>query len=261
VSHRLSFSRLLPCVWWARPDVDCPDDPPGEKAQIGTCTHGLGDEHLTGRPFDRTKHTPRVVAEALSIFNGPLKSWLDTWKAQPGEKIVEGRLRYDTETGRAFPTPRRGEDGYTRPSETQLTGEIDLVTIYPDESLAEIVDLKTGQKRNSNESQLRGYSVVVKARYGVKRVRSSFLYARKTKLDLEPWIEMDEDDLDAEAGKLRRTLRTLPQASPMKGDHCYRCPLGQKRFTTCPKWQVDERYIPDPATEARLYDDETHLAF
>ncbi len=260
MSHRLSFSRLLPCVWWARPDVDCPDDPPGEKAQIGTCVHGLSEEHLTGKVFDRTKHTMQVLTQALDIFKN-LKPWLDTWKAQPGQKIVEGRLRYDTEDGRAFPTPRRGEDGYTRPGDSQLTGEIDLVTIYPNEELAEVIDLKTGQKRNSNESQLRGYSVVVKARYGVKHVRSAFLYARKTKLDLEPWMEMDEDALDAEAGKLRRTLRTLPQAKPVKGDHCYRCPLGKSRFGYCPEWVVDDRYAPDPIAEAQLYDDNARLAF
>lgn len=256
MSHRLSFSRRLPCLWWARPDVDCPDDPPGEKAQIGNCTHALTDEYLTGKTFDRTKYTPHVLAEALSIFNGPLKAWLDTWREQPGQKVVEGRLRYDAEEGRAFPTPRRDEPGYTRPDAMQMTGEIDLVTIYPNEDRAEVIDLKTGQKRYTNESQIRGYSVVVRSRYGVKNVRAAFLYAKKTKLSLDPWTEMDEDALDAEAGKIRRELRTLPQAEPVRGDHCYRCPLGKNRFGRCPEWPENEYREPDPpvyADDVRLF--------
>lgn len=256
-AHRLSFSRLLGCLWWARGDVECPDDPPGEKARIGTVVHRLSQEHLVGVPFDRSKVGLKELAEALSIFNGPLKGWLDAWLASPGEHHVEERLRYDAEDDRVFVVPRREDPAYAPPSAMQMTGELDLVTVLPEH--IEVVDLKTGQERNSNESQLTGYSVVAARKWNRPLVKSAFLYARKTKVKLTPWIEMDVDAIDAEAGKLRRTLRTLPQAERVKGDHCYRCPMGPRRGgppSRCPSWQDD--YSPAPV-EARLLDDDVRL--
>lgn len=260
-AHRLSFSRLLPCLWWARGDVECPDDPPGEKARIGTCVHSLAEEHLTGVPFDRSKVALKELAEALSIFNGPLKAWLDAWKISPGEHAVEARLRYDSDDDIVFPVPRRNDPSYEPPGAMQLTGELDLVTVLSD--AIEVIDLKTGQKRNSNESQLTGYSVVAARRWNRPVVRSAFLYARKTKVELTPWIEMNTDALDAEAGKLRRALRTLPQATRVKGDHCWRCPMGPRRGgapSKCPEWQ--DEYSPPPVSdphESRLYADDVRL--
>lgn len=261
-SHRLSLSRLLPCLYWARADVDCHDDPPGPKARIGTLTHGLSAEHSgLWQPFDRSKANPHELAEALSIFNGPLKGWIDAWVASPGEHFVEARIRYDADEDRVFHVPRRDEPGYSPPGAMQVTGELDFVTVTDD--AIEVIDLKTGQKANSLESQLRGYSILAQRKWRRPVVRSAFLYARKTKVEPTPWLSMDVDAIDAEAGKLRRSLRTLPTSEPTKGEHCYRCPMGPRRGagrpSPCPEWQRDE-YVPaDPP--AGLYDDEARLLF
>jgi hypothetical protein len=259
--HRLSLSRILPCLWWARADVDCPDDPPGEKARIGTCVHGLTEERCGGRTLDRSAFSPREIAGALTIFSGPLTPWIDTWLASPGEHIVEARLRYDAEEDRVFEAPRRGAPNYTRPGPMQATGELDFVTVLPD--AIEVIDLKTGQKGNSLESQLRAYAVLAQRKWNRPVVRSAFLYARQTKIELTPWITLDADAVDAEAGSLRRALRTLPTAERKRGDHCYRCPMGPRRGSgrpaPCPSWQTD--YVPPESPPASLYDDNAPLTF
>jgi hypothetical protein len=245
-AHRLSFSRLLPCLWWARGDVECPDDPPGEKARIGTIVHRLSEEYSgLGRPFDRSKVDLHELTKALVIFNGPLKGWIDAWKASPGEHFVEARIRYDADADTVFEAPRRDDPNYAPPGAMEMTGELDFTTVLPD--AVETVDLKTGKKENSLETQLRGYSVLAARKWGRPLVRSAFLYARQTKIELTPWIEMDADAIDAEAGGIRRQLRTLPEARRVKGEHCYRCPMGPRRGagrpSPCPSWAPDE-YVP-----------------
>jgi hypothetical protein len=261
-AHRLSFSRLLPCLWWARGDVDCPDDPPGPKARIGTLVHRMSEAHSgLGRAFTQDGADLHELAEALNIFNGPLKGWVEAWVASPGEHFVEARVRYDADAGDVFDAPRRDDPAYQPPGAMQMTGEMDFTTVLHD--AIETIDLKTGQERNSNESQLRGYSVLAARKWNRPLVRSAFLYARKTKVKLTPWIEMDADSLDAEAGKIRRSLRTLPEATRTKGEHCYRCPMGPRRGagrpSPCPEWQRDEYRPHDPP--AGLYDDNARLSF
>ncbi len=259
-AHRLSLSRLLPCDWWARPDVDCPDDPPGPKARIGTLVHRVSEGHTgLGRSFSQEGVDLHELAEALSIWNGPLKGWVEAWVASPGQHFVETRIRYDAEDDAVFDTPRRDEPGYTPPGPMQITGEMDFVTVLPD--AIESIDLKTGQKSNSLQSQLDAGAVLAQRKWRRPVVRSAFLYARKTKVELTPWVEMDEDAIDAEAGALRRRLRTLPTATRARGEHCYRCPMGPRRGSgrpsPCPAWASD--YPPPEYPEAALYDDDARL--
>ncbi len=154
-----------------------------------------------------------------------------------------------------FDVPRRGEPGYGPPGPTQMTGELDFVTVTDD--AIDVIDLKTGKKENTNESQLRGYSLLAARKWKRPLVRSAFLYARKTKVELTPWAEMDADAIDAEAGKIRRSLRTLPTAERVRGDHCFRCPMGPRRGagrpSPCPEWAADE-YVP-PEAPADLSED------
>lgn len=259
-AHRLSLSRLLPCLWWARGDVECPDDPPGDKARIGTVVHRLSEAHTgLGRPFSQEGVDLRELAEALSIFNGPLKGWIDAWMAAPGRHYIEQRLRYDAERDVVFGAPRREEPGYTPPGAMQVSGELDFVTVTDD--AIESIDLKTGQKANSLESQLRGYAILAQRRWERPVVRSAFLYARKTKVELTPWITMNEDEVDAEAGKIHLSLATLPETQRVRGDHCYRCPMGPRRGagrpSPCPEWMTD--YVPPSPPETALYDDGARL--
>lgn len=251
IAHRLSLSRLLPCLYWARGDVDCPDDPPGRPARIGTLVHRMAEERVTGVQFDRSKADLHELAEAMTIFAGPLTGWIDAWKASPGRHLAEVRLRYDAEDHRVFECPRRGEPGYVSPGPMQLTGEMDFVTILDD--VADVIDLKTGQKRHTDPAQLRSYAVLAERKWNVKKVRVAFLYARKTKVDLEPWTEFDVDTLEAHAGKLLSTLRAVPTAEPIPGDHCYRCPLGKAK---CPAF-VSKAWAEDDSM--RVYDESVRL--
>ena len=247
--HRLSFSRILPCLYWARPDVEYREEPAGRPARVGTLVHRLAEAYVKGCTVEHKDVDLHELAEAQSIFSGPLKGWLDTWKASPGEHFVEERLRYDAERHAVFPAPRRDDAAYTPPGPMQLTGELDFVTVL--DGCADVIDLKTGQKRYTNESQLSGYAVVAERRWGVKRVRTAFLYAKKTKIALDPSTELDADRLEAEAGVLRRTLRVLPTAEPVKGEHCYRCPMGKGRFGVCPAWPNNEYVAPEPPADTQ----------
>ncbi len=241
--------------------MDCPDDPPGPKARIGTLVHRLAEGHSGfGRSFEMQDVDPAEIAEALSIFNGPLKTWVEAWAGMPGEHYVEARFRYDAEEDRVFGVPRRDDPNYVPPAAMQMTGEMDFVRVLTDE--VEQIDLKTGQARYTLDSQLRGYSLLAQRQWDRPVVRSAFLYAKKTKLEMSPWVEMDVDACDAEAGKLRRTLRTLPQAEPVKGDYCWRCPMGPKkgRLSPCPIWQSErDGYVEPDSYESKLYADEVRL--
>lgn len=227
MSHRLSLSRYALaqlCSWWARPDVDFVEPPPGERARVGNVTHAVTHAYVTRgeTSIPLGEYSPREMAEGLSIFHGPLRGWLDAWKSEDVARESEIRLRIDTETGRVHETPRRGEPGYSRPGPTEVTGELDLVKNYG--TWGRIEDLKTGQKRYTDEAQLRSYGVIAASYFGWSRVEVAFLYARKTKVFVTPYVTLDENDLDAEHGLLRRTLRLLPTAEPQPGAHCWRCP-------------------------------------
>lgn len=240
-SHCLSLSRYalaIKCSWWARADVSYPEQPVGEKARIGNVVHALTDGYVkTGatalNEAQSAKYSPHELAKGYTIFAGPLRGWLDSWKAENVPKHTEARLRFDVESGLVRPVPRRGEDGYSRPGPTEVTGEIDLVKDFG--RWGRIEDLKTGSKRYTNEEQLRAYGVIAAEHYGWERVEIAFLYALPTKITLTPYVTMTEDDLDIEAGRLRRTLRLLPESKPNPGEHCYLCDA--KRAGACPAWQ------------------------
>jgi hypothetical protein len=241
VSHRLSLSRYalaLKCSYWARPELEWKELPAGKAARIGTLVHRMAEAHAKRRDLLPQAADAAELVEAIRIFNGPLKTWVEVWRDAPADyREAEMRLRYDAATDSVHSAPRRDEPGYTRPGETEVTGELDFVTVRGDE--AEVVDLKTGSPRNSNEEQLHGYGLLVSRKWRhIKRVKIAFLYALKTKLTLTPWVTLDVDRLDAEAGKMARTLRRLPLARPVTGDYCdYRCPMGR---ALCPAWGSQE---------------------
>lgn len=232
--HRLSPSKLKlaeACMYWARPDVIYDDQPTGKKARIGTLVHRMAE--AIAAPETVTKaHTEDLdeVAEALSIVNGPLKGWLETWRSEDVPRHVEVSLRYDVETGAVRSYPRRGKPGYERPGMTEMGGEMDLVRCFGD--VGEIVDLKTGDPRWFADSQLFSYGVMGAAFFGWKRVRVAFLRALKTKVSMTPWVELDTDALDEQAGKMRRMLRVLPTAPPQPGEHCWLCDA--RKAGVCP---------------------------
>lgn len=260
-THRLSLSKRLPCLYWARPDVKCPEDVLGPKGQIGKIVHGLVEHKLTGREFDVSVFDKEVLSDALDIFKGPINRYVEEWALKTGEHHVERRLRYDADDDRVFDVPKRDSKDYLPPGAMQVTGEMDLVRVLDD--FIEVEDIKTGKKENTLESQLRAYAVLAAREWNKSHVRARFVYARKTKLDFSNWIEMNLDDIDAEAGAIRRELRTLPMAETVKGNWCWTCPMGPRRGVSrpspCPEWMTDDRYQDEG--ESRLYSDDVRLDF
>lgn len=234
--HRLSPSKLglaAKCAWWARADVEYPEQESGRAARIGTLVHKFAEAIANGDAVKADQSGDlHEVAEALSIVQGPLTGWLASWRAHKGVRAVEIGLRYDVETGAVRLYPRRGEPGYERPLATEIGGEIDLLRL--DGDTLEIIDLKTGRPEYFTDEQLRAYGVLASTYFDVPKVRVAFLRALKTKVSLTPWVSIDADELDAEAGRLRRTLRLLPQAMPEPGEHCWQCDAGPKRANVCP---------------------------
>jgi hypothetical protein len=238
VSHRLSLSRYalaLECSYWARPELTWQEKPPGEPARVGNLIHRFAELHgkrlaLEHKDFDEAN--VHELAKARATFDGPLRGWVEAWRDAPVPSAFELRIRYDARTDTVSEAPRRGEPGYTRPGPSEVTGELDFVANHGDS--VDVVDLKSGSPRHVHEEQLRGYALLASRFYRVPRVRVAFLYALKTKLTMTPWVEMDEDALDAEAGRIGRTLRLIPSAEPVPGEHCnYRCPMTKG---PCPYW-------------------------
>lgn len=244
MNHHLSLSRYAlavgahddpprGCSYWARPDVTLVERPVGPPARIGTGVHRLSHATISGVADELADMDPHEAAEARAIFSGPLKGYVEAWRDEPCDhRISELRLRYDATADTVREAERRGEAGYSRPGPAEVTGELDLVRKLGD--VVEIEDIKTGQARHVHEEQLLAYGVLAARHYGVARVRVRFLYALKTKLKPTDWAELDGDRLDAEAGRLVKTLRRLPVAEPIDGDWCdFRCPLGKG---ACPAW-------------------------
>jgi hypothetical protein len=136
--------------------------------------------------------------------------------------MVEVGLRYDAENDTTERGPRRGESGYDDVPEMVLPGTLDLVRVA--DGAAWVVDIKSGQKANAHPEQLYAQAVAVTRLLGLERAFVGFVFARKTKCDEPAWEPLDADRLDAEAGKIRRKLRMIPDAEPVINPGCSYCP-------------------------------------
>lgn len=237
------------CLYSFRSDVPVVERPTGKAAALGRIVHSLAEAHVTGSAFaDDVDAT--LLAEAKAIFDGPLRGFLDsmTWT------VCERGYEYDSETDTCKEGPRRGEPGYGNVAPTVLYGTVDLVHVDGDSAL--VVDLKTG-KPPTDAEQLYGQAVAISRRFGVNQVRTMYARALKTKLDQLDDETLDEDRLDAEAGRIRRRLRLLPTAEPSPGEHCWKCDA----WSVCPAKEHDRYVPPDPPAEPELYDNNSRLAF
>lgn len=231
-AHRWTMSKaalVYVCSYSFRMDVPVVERPPGRPAQVGSCFHKLSECHVKKENVEAHADDPTIVAEAFALYKSPIQKFLDSrpWTA------CELGLEYNAANDTARQCPRRGEEGYDDVAPMALRGTLDLVHV--DGDTADVVDLKTGKKENSHPEQLYAQAVAVSRFYKVKKVRVAFAYARKTKFDEPVFEELDEDRLDYEAGRIARTLRRLPMAEPVRGDHCWRCDARQQ----CPAWNYD----------------------
>jgi len=218
------------CLYAFRPDVDARERAPGKEARIGSAVHKLMEQHearKNGRDVSLDGIDPSDLAAAKVIFEGPFRGWLDrhTWDA------CEAGLRYDAENDTTTLGPRRGEPGYDDVGPMTLIGTLDLVRVA--DGALWIPDLKTGKKDNAHPEQLYAQAVAASRLYGINTAFVGFVFARKTKCDEPAWEALDADRLDAEAGKIRRKLRMVPNAEPVVNPGCVYC----NARAVCPEQQ------------------------
>lgn len=211
------------CAYGFREDVPSLPRLVGRAARVGSATHAIVDSVVNKTPLDDTAHDPAELAEAFAIYEGPLTGFV----ASRPWTICEHGYRYDSIADTAERGPRRGEDGYDDVPAHVLHGTVDLVHIEGDEALC--VDLKTGKPPEDAE-QLYAQAVAISRAHRVKRVRVQYARALKTKLDILNDELLDEDRLDAEAGRQARLLRMLPTSQPTPGEWCWKCDAWQ----SCP---------------------------
>ncbi len=250
MSHRLSMSRMglaRECLYGFRSDVRAMPRPVGRAALVGRLVHAMVEATVNKTAFPDDPDLT-LLAEAKAIFDGPLRGFINAneWN------VCEKGYRYNTTTDTCVDGPRRGEPGYENVPDPVLPGTLDLVKLHPD--LATVVDVKSG-KPPTDSDQLCAQAVAISRRFNVKRVRVMYARALKTKLDLLSDEELDEDRLDAEAGRIARYLRVLPNAEPVPGDHCWKCDARP----VCPAQPRDEYIPPAPPREPSLVDDDARF--
>lgn len=254
--NRLTFSKLglaAKCLYSFRPDVDVPERASGRPAAIGRIVHALVEAKVTGKAFADDVDAS-LLAEAMAIFEGPLTGFIESRKWT----VCEAGYRYDSRDDRCVDGPRRGEPGYDDVQSYVLHGTVDLVAIDRATSSALVVDVKTGKPPNDAE-QIIGQAVAISRRFGLKTVQVQYARALKTKLDILNDEVLDEDRLDAEAGRIARHLRVLPNAEPNEGEWCSKlwCPA----WSVCPakSGERDDYVPPEAPADAALYDDSVRL--
>ncbi len=234
------------CLYGFRPDVRAPERASGRAAAIGRIVHSMVEAAVTGKSFaDDVDAT--LIGEAKAIYDGPLSHFVTSTKWT----ICERGYRYDTSKDTCADGPRRGEPGYEDVPPSVLIGTVDLVQIEGDS--ATVYDVKTGKPPLDSE-QLYGQAVSISRRYPVKTVKVAYARALKTKLDLLDEETLDVDRLDAEAGRIGKRLRMLPQAEPNPGEWCWRCDA----WPVCPAKRT-ESYVEPAAPEHAVYSDDVRL--
>lgn len=213
---------------WSEAAPEWNERPVGKEARAGSVTHHLSDAHLKGIEPDLSAYDPEAIAEGTAYFEGSLRGWL----AKRHWTHSEIGIRYDAERDEARIVEGRGPNGYDDADDGHMVmrGTLDLVELWRDDHerlCIDNVDIKTGQAKNAHVEQLYVQAVGVSRLFDPHMVRVGFVYPRKTKVIEPVWEELDRDRLDEEAGKIARTLRKLPTAEPVPGDHCFRCPMGR----------------------------------
>lgn len=218
-AHRLTMSRMArahACLYPFRIDVPVTERPSGKEARIGSVSHHRTATHLKANVLPLVEDDVSIIAAGEAIFNGPLKTWLDTttWT------VCEAGLSYDAASDECHDGPRRGEPGYDDTGAMVLRGTLDLVRIEEDRIV--LRDLKTGKPPTDRE-QLYAQAVAASRRWHRNVVEIGYVRALKTKVEELDVEVLDADRLDEEAGRIARVLRRLPMAEPVVNDKCDWC--------------------------------------
>lgn len=213
------------CMYWARPDIELPEDTMGAAADEGVRLHALAERLADGH----TVPSADVQADIADRW-AQMVPWIEQWRdATTGaERLVEAAFKINVQTGVVSGIPRSAGRNYGH-SMTEVPARLDLGAVWPD--LVEIWDFKTGETapKACDAGQLRTLALMVCEAWGKSRARVHIVHVRDDNVytdshDLERW------DLDGHALLLRRSLESLPVAVPAPGAHCRWCPAR----TLCP---------------------------
>lgn len=235
-AHWWSASKVdlgLTCLYWAKERP--PKRPPGIEAARGTAVHKAAENYLRELPL------PALDADGAAYW-ATLKGWLDT---RSPATHVELPLLYDTENDTAD-LCEVGENAhdYLNVGPMDIPMRLDLAWTGDDLHPA-IVDIKTGSRSNVSPAaenlQLATQALAFSRYWNSERIDVGLVFPLKTKIH-EDWHTLDADALDAHAGLLHKRLKMLPTAEPVRGPHCWRCPIGPHRDhkSTCPAWEKEE---------------------
>lgn len=217
---RLSGSRLhlaVLCSYSFREDVDVPERESGAAAKLGSEAHSFVESAMSskaGGPW----------SEDAARIGGQAVAWLQDVDVPTSLELA---IVYDaaTDTARRVEAKGHREYGDLKPSEIPTT--LDLLWDYPDEDCVEVRDLKTGKREHAHMEQLEIQALAAARLFGRSKARVGFLFARKTKCDADPLVELDAAALDAIAWKVASVVSGIPTATPITGQHCWLCPLGR----------------------------------
>lgn len=189
--------------------------PPGPAAEFGTKVHALVERYVTtslqpSGDGDEVRHALQAAMWLAPIFDGETTV------------LSEVGLLYNAPQDTATNAPRRGEPGYNVTPPMHMRGTIDLAWVS-DNGVLYVVDIKTGKPANAHKEQLYFQAVAMSRLLKVYTARVGFLFTRLTKVIPPDLEELDADRLDAEAGRIYRTLKRLPVMRAKVGDYCRWC--------------------------------------
>lgn len=223
------------CTYWARADVEHPHRPMGAPAKRGVTVHAASDRAFKGLPL------PEFHDDTKALWLS-LQAWLATEVPYTDSELP---LLYDAANDVAvFGDTGKSDRDYLNVGPFTVPMRLDLVRVG--DGVAHVLDIKTGSKSNTapakDNLQLATGALAVARYFGVDRVKVGLVFPLKTKCHEPEWHELDAEALDLHAGKVHRVLKQIPGSEPVRGSHCFRCPVGpSKGFTTnCPAWEIDE---------------------
>jgi hypothetical protein len=229
------------CAYQFRADAETVERPAGNAATFGTRVHELVENAVSrailkcepfgsrcspsgGSDGDADKHANHAITWLRDIFHEEAAGCMF---------FSERGFVYDALNDVAEWGPRRGEPGYEVAPANSIRGTVDWAWVRA--GVLHVVDIKTGKTQNAHAEQLMVQAVALSRILKIYTVRAGFLFTRLTKLIAPQWIDLDADAIDAEAGRIGRTLRALPTAKPQIGQHCNwcdvapgKCPAGGK---------------------------------
>lgn len=224
---RLSGSRYhlaLLCSYAFRSDVHVSEKAPGAAAVLGSESHAFTDATYNGRD-------PGPVSEDAKRIGGQAVAWLRDVDVPTAMEIA---IVYDAGTDTARRVEAKGHREYGELGPLEVPTTLDIVWDYPDEDCVEVRDLKTGKKDHAHFEQLEIQALAAARLFGRSKARVGFLWARKTKADADPLVELSAEHLDGVGWQLASLMLGLPTAEPIMGQHCWLCPLGR---AACPAYQ------------------------